>query len=98
MSPTDAVLDFMRTARGWMQPADIVRALEALGKFSDGAWPQCSTEAWESAIESLLASRQLLTSPDGIRSRESVIADATPPKRAKSKPKQVKPTDQGMLF
>lgn len=104
MNCKSAVIDFLKEERNWIKRETLIHSLHSLGKHGDGEWPNGSLDAWETAVDELIESKEIMQSPQGLRWKDVLfmapaVVERKTAKRSQGK-KASKKSDsgQGMLF
>lgn len=100
MNCRTAVVEFLKSERGWIHRETLIQSLESLGKHSGGVWPRTTRDAWEGAIQELLDCNEIVDSPNGLRWRDVFFAEpAVGVKKSAKRSTKPKPeSNQGTLF
>lgn len=94
MTHDEAVIELLRTERGYVAWEQLLRSLVSLSQYGGGDWPKATRREWEAVVLSLASRRRIASTPEGIKLPSVQIETRPEPQRRQAK----KNDDQGMLF
>ena len=100
MDCEEAVIEFQKGERSWIQRETLIQSLRTLAEHSGGNWPVLARDSIDEAIDALIGRREVVQSPYGLRWHNTLfVTPAVAEKRpVQRKPKAPVSGNQGTLF